>query len=107
MQHFVDKARGHHKRQQYHDAIRCFDKAIARAPSARLFDERADCYARLGQYDTALKDAKASIQHASTDPVGYLRAGGLLLKMKKKDVALEVMSYGLKRVQHSGKLYEV
>lgn len=107
MQQYLDRARLNVKRVEYKAAIDFYDKVIARAPTAQYYNERSQCHLQLFDLEAALKDAKAMIKLANNDPLGYLRAGDLLLKMGKDGVALDVMSHGLKRVKHAGKSYEV
>jgi len=54
----------------------------------------------------ALRHAKRAIQDAKNNPAGYTRAGEVLIRMKKPNVALEVYTHGLKHVKHVGKGYE-
>ena len=107
MNNFQDQGRGAYKRGDYKKAIELFDRAIGRAPSVQLLDNRAACYEKLNELSTALKDAKKAIQLHREDATGYLRAGRLLVKMEKQSVALEIYTHGLKCVKHVGQGYEV
>ena len=73
----------------------------------QLLDNRAACYEKLTELPTALKDAKKAIQLYCEDATGYLRAGKLLIKMEKQNVALEIYTHGLRRIKHVGQGYEV
>ena len=95
------------KRGKKEEAIKCYDRAIGRASSVQLLDERAACYEAKGDLDAALKDAKKAIQLKREDATGYLCAGRVLTKMQKESTALEVYRAGLKAIKHVGKGYEV
>ena len=107
MNNFQDQGRAAYKRGDYKKAIELFDRAIGRAPSVQLLDNRAACYEKLNELSTALKDAKKAIQLHREDATGYLRAGRVLVKMEKQSVALEIYTHGLKCVKHVGHGYEV
>ncbi|GAB1742658.1 hypothetical protein NU219Hw_g8372t2 [Hortaea werneckii] len=96
-----------YRRGEYKTAIGHFDRAIGRAPSVQLLDNRAACYEKLNDLPAALKDAKRAIQLQNEDPTGYLRAGKVLVKMEKQSVALEIYAHGLKKVKHIGQGYEL
>ncbi|RMY49979.1 hypothetical protein D0865_07176 [Hortaea werneckii] len=96
-----------YRRGDYKTAIGHFDRAIGRAPSVQLLDNRAACYEKLNDLPAALKDAKRAIQFQNEDPTGYLRAGKVLVKMEKQSVALEIYAHGLKKVKHIGQGYEL
>ena len=96
-----------YRRGDYKTAIGHFDRAIGRAPSVQLLDNRAACHEKLNDLPAALKDAKRAIQFQNEDPTGYLRAGKVLVKMEKQSVALEIYAHGLKKVKHIGQGYEV
>ncbi|RMY31425.1 hypothetical protein D0866_07303 [Hortaea werneckii] len=96
-----------YRRGDYKTAIGHFDRAIGRAPSVQLLDNRAACYEKLNDLPAALKDAKKAIQFQNEDPTGYLRAGKVLVKMGKQSVALEIYAHGLKKVKHIGQGYEL
>jgi F-box/TPR repeat protein Pof3 len=107
MSHFQEQARSAYKRKEYGKALSLFDRAIGRAPSVQLYDNRAACHERLGDLESALKDAKKAIQLSKDDPTGFLRAGRVLSRMQKRETALEIYAYGLKNVKHVGQGYEV
>lgn len=96
-----------YQRKDYSKAIEFFDRAISRAPSVQLLDNRAACYEKINDFRAALKDAKRAIQLQPEDPTGYLRAGKVLVKMGKQSVALEIYNRGLSCVKHVGQGYEV
>ncbi|KAI7494835.1 hypothetical protein KC357_g661 [Hortaea werneckii] len=96
-----------YRRGDYKTAIGHFDRAIGRAPSVQLLDNRAACHEKLNDLPAALKDAKRAIQFQNEDPTGYLRAGKVLVKMDKQSVALEIYAHGLKKVKHIGQGYEL
>lgn len=101
------QGRACYKRGDYKQALAHFDRAIGRAASVQLLDNRSACHEKLGDLPNALKDAKAAIQTHREDPTGYLRAGRILVKMAKEPVALEIYSHGLRSVKHVGQGYEV
>ncbi|KAI7316116.1 hypothetical protein KC315_g10886 [Hortaea werneckii] len=96
-----------YRRGDYKTAIGHFDRAIGRATSVQLLDNRAACHEKLNDLPAALKDAKRAIQFQNEDPTGYLRAGKVLVKMDKQSVALEIYAHGLKKVKHIGQGYEL
>ena len=107
MNNLQEKGRACYKRGEYKQAIEFFDRAIGQAASVQLLDNRASCYEKLNDLQTALKDAKKAIQLHREDATGYLRAGKILTKMEKDHVALEIYTHGLKCVKHVGQGYEV
>ena len=107
MNNLQEQGRALYKRGEYQKAIGVFDRAIGRASSVQLLDNRAACYEKLGELSTALKDAKTAIQLHREDATGYLRAGKVLVKMGKENVALEICTHGLKHIKHVGQGYEV
>ena len=107
MNHHQEQGRAAYKRKDYTKALSHFDRAIGQTPSVQLLDNRAVCYERLDDLQAALKDAKKAIQLGKADPTGYLRAGRILQKMGKMNVALEIYSYGLKCVKAIGQGYDV
>ena len=107
MNNLQEQGRAHYKRGEYQEAISFFDRAIGRAPSVQLLDNRAACYEKLNDLSAASKDAKKAIQLHREDATGYLRAGKVLVKMEKQSVALEIYTHGLKCIKHVGQGYEV
>ena len=107
MNNLQEQGRALYKQGEYQKAIRFFDRAIGRAPSVKLLDNRAACFEKLGELSTALKDAKKAINLHREDATGYLRAGKILAKMDKESVALEIYAHGLKSIKHVGHGYEV
>lgn len=106
-EHLQRDARACYKRKDYKRALELFNRAVGRAASVQLLDNRAACYEKLDDLPAALKDAKKAIQLQREDPTGYLRAGKILVKMEKQSVALEIYTHGLKAVKHIGQGYEV
>ena len=107
MNSLQDQGRASYRRGEYKQAISFFDRAIGHGSSAQLLDNRAACYERLGDLQSALKDAKKSIQLGREDATGYLRAGKVLMKMEKETVALEIYGHGLRCIKHVGQGHEV
>ncbi|KAK5109752.1 hypothetical protein LTR62_006592 [Meristemomyces frigidus] len=106
-EHLRREGRACYKRGEYSQALDAFTRALGRAPSVSLLDNRAACYEKLNDLPAALKDAKKAIQLSKEDPTGYLRAGKLLVKMEKSSVALEIYTHGLRNVKHTGQGYEL
>lgn len=100
------QARNAYKAKDYENALKLFDRAIGRAPSVQLYDNRAACNVRLNDLPAALKDAKHAIHLGREDATGYLRAGSVLSKMDKPAVALSIYAHGLKCVRPVGAGYE-
>uniref|UniRef100_A0A2D3UST5 F-box domain-containing protein n=1 Tax=Ramularia collo-cygni TaxID=112498 RepID=A0A2D3UST5_9PEZI len=100
------QARNAYKAKEYDVALTLFNRAIGRAPSVQLYDNRAACNVRLNDLPAALKDAKHAIHLGREDATGYLRAGSVLSKMEKPEVALSIYAHGLKCVRHIGAGYE-
>ncbi|KAL9092534.1 MAG: hypothetical protein Q9165_004338 [Trypethelium subeluteriae] len=88
---------------QYSEALDSFTKAITRCPMPRasLFDNRAATYEKLGELQSALRDAQTTIRRHRKDVTGYLRAGKVLQKMEKPELALDIYRYGLGKVSIS------
>ena len=107
MNRLQEQGRVLYKRGEYQKAIEVFDRVIGNAASVQLLDNRAACYEKLGELSSALKDAKKAIQLHREDATGYLRAGKVLVKMEKENVALEILTHGLKCIKHIGQGYEV
>ncbi|KAE8377462.1 hypothetical protein BDV26DRAFT_213719 [Aspergillus bertholletiae] len=61
-----------------------------------ILDNRAATYAKLGQYDRALKDTRQMIKKDKQDERGYLRCAKCLLLDGKSEKALELYAYALK-----------
>lgn len=100
------QARNAYKAKEYDAALTLFNRAIGRAPSVQLYDNRAACNVRLNDLPAALKDAKHAIHLGREDATGYLRAGSVLAKMEKPAVALSIYAHGLKCVRPIGAGYE-
>ena len=107
MNNLQEQGRDLYRVGEYQKAISFFDRAIGKAPSVKLLDNRAACYEKLGELSTALKDAKKAINLRREDATGYLRAGRILVRMDKESVALEIYTHGLKCIKHVGQGYEV
>ena len=107
MQKLQEQGRIRYKRGEYKQAIDFFDRAIGRATSVQLLDNRAACYEKLNDLSSALNNAKKAIHLQREDATGYLRAGKILVKMEKQSVALEIYTHGLKSIKHVGQGFEV
>lgn len=104
---YHELGRSAYKRKDFEQALQYFNRAFARGESAKLLDNRAACHERLGDLPAALKDAKRTINSYKLDPTGYLRAGRILVKMDKRNVALDIYAYGLKTVKPEGDGFKV
>ena len=107
MDEHLELGRCCYKRGEFIEAAEAFGRAIIRAPSVQLYDNRAACREKLNDLPNALKDAQAAIQLQRVDPRGYLRAGEILVKMHKERNALDVYRLALQIIKHVGKGYEV
>ncbi|KAL1304298.1 hypothetical protein AAFC00_000702 [Neodothiora populina] len=94
-----ERGRVLYRRKEYFQALVCFTEAITSepTPSASLLDNRAATYDKLNDITPALKDAKSAIRLYEKDPTGYLRAGHLLEKSGKIEVALGIYKYGINK----------
>lgn len=88
-----------YRRKDYNAAIEQFTIAIESHadPSASLLDNRAAAYEKLDDVQSALKDARTTIRLHEQDASGYLRAGKILQKMEKYQVALEIYKRGIRK----------
>lgn len=88
-----------YRRKEYAKALELFNEAITSEPNltVSLLDNRAATYEKLDDTTSALKDAKSAIRLHEKDPTGYLRAGKLLEKAGKPDVALSIYKHGIKK----------
>ncbi|KAL2003061.1 hypothetical protein VTN02DRAFT_5139 [Thermoascus thermophilus] len=87
-----------YRRGDFKSALESFSQALKRRPAdpVGILDNRAATYCKLGNLDSALRDAKQMIKTDRCDERGYLRSAKILLLSKKPDKALEMYSYGLK-----------
>ena len=91
----------------YAKALELFRRAVKQGdPSATLLDHLAATHEKLKDLDAALQAAKKTIQTWTVDPIGYLRAGRILVKMGKKSTALDIYNHALKKVKPVGMGYE-
>lgn len=88
-----------YKRKEYAKALELFNEAITSEPNltVSLLDHRSATHEKLGDITSALKDAKNVIRLDEKDPTGYLRAGSLLHKADKNDIALGIYKHGIKK----------
>lgn len=94
------------KRGEFEKALQYFDRALGRHQTVKLYDYRAATRDKLNDLPAALQDAKKAIHAGDGDPTGYIRAGDILVKMKKPTVALDIYAHGVRKVQHVGQGYE-
>lgn len=88
-----------YRRKDFTKALDLFNQAISQetSPSPTLLDNRAATYEKLEDIKSALKDARTAIKIYERDVTGYLRAGKLLQKMEKPELALGIYKYGIKK----------
>jgi len=78
-------------------AIKEFTDAIALDPTDHVFySNRSGCYAQLGDYETALKDAQKCVETKPDWPKGYSRTGLALYQLRKYEEAKTEYEKGLK-----------
>lgn len=88
-----------YRRKDYAKALELFNQAISQEtnPSPTLLDNRAATFEKLDDLKSALKDARTTIKLHERDVTGYLRAGKLLQKMEKPEIALGIYNHGIKK----------
>ncbi|CEG81427.1 hypothetical protein RMATCC62417_15636 [Rhizopus microsporus] len=96
------------KQSKFDEAAALFTRALTLEPDhATILDCRSACYEKLGDYPSALADAKKTIHAAPADARGYLRAGKLLSLQKKYKAAIKIYATALERVKPDDKRYSV
>lgn len=87
-----------YKRKEYAKALEQFTEAINSSSNltVSLLDNRAATHEKLEDITSALKDAKSTIRVGEKNPTGYLRAGRLLQKAGKHDIALGIYKRAIK-----------
>lgn len=91
---------------KYTDAIKHFSDAIAiNSTNITLFDCRAACYEKLGQWSDAHRDAMTMIKTSPAQSNGYLRAGKLFSIQKRYSNALAIYNRALKTVPETDSRY--
>ena len=90
-------AQAQYKRKEFKQALSTLNNALEdeNIPSASLLDNRAAVHEKLDDLISALKDSRTTIKLHERDVTGYLRAGKLLQKMDKHQVALEIYKRGI------------
>jgi F-box/TPR repeat protein Pof3 len=99
--------RRYYKLKQFQKALDTFNDGIDASPTISLYDHRAACYDKLGDYNAAVKDGRAMIKLDKQDVRGYLRTASLLEKMDKPETALGIYKYGMKNVPVEDKNFRV
>merc|ERR1712228_527437 len=83
--------------QDWKKAIEEFTNAIALDPTDHVFySNRSGCHANLGDYETALKDARTCVEKKPDWAKGYSRVGLALYQMGKYYEAKDEYEKGLK-----------
>ncbi|KAJ4316714.1 hypothetical protein N0V94_005327 [Neodidymelliopsis sp. IMI 364377] len=90
--------RRYYRLKQFQKALETFNNGIDASPTTSLYDHRAACYDKLGDYNAAVKDGRAMIKLDKQDARGYLRTASVLEKMDKPETALGIYKYGMKNV---------
>lgn len=95
--------------KQYDKALDTFTQAIdARSPpDVSLYDYRAATWEKLEKLEEALRDARQMIRLQKAEVRGYLRAGKILQKLHKPEVALGIYQYGIRNVPASNGNYDL
>lgn len=88
-----------YRRKDYQLALEHANKAInaEKQPSLSSLDIRAAVFEKILDHQSALKDARTIIKLYGNDATGYLRAGKVLQKMDKPDVALQIYERGISK----------
>jgi F-box/TPR repeat protein Pof3 len=95
---YQELGRRYYKLKQFEKALETFNNAIDACPTLGLYDHRAACYDKLGDYKAAVEDGRAMIKLEKQDVRGYLRTASVLEKMELPDRALGIYKYGMKHV---------
>ncbi|KAK6522548.1 hypothetical protein TWF281_001989 [Arthrobotrys megalospora] len=87
----------------YNAAIEKLTEAINMQPPILmgLLDTRAALYDKTEKLKLALKDAKTMMGHEKANPKGYLRAGKVLHRLDKADLAIDIYKLGIKHAEPS------
>ncbi|KAK6340429.1 hypothetical protein TWF730_002186 [Orbilia blumenaviensis] len=91
------------RKGNYGVAIEKLTEAIDMRPPILigLLDTRAALYDKTEKLKLALKDAKTMMGHEKANPKGYLRAGKVLHRLDKADLAIEIYKLGIKHAEPS------
>ncbi|KAK6496593.1 hypothetical protein TWF481_001590 [Arthrobotrys musiformis] len=91
------------RKGNYNVAIEKLSEAIDMQPPILmgLLDTRAALYDKTEKLKLALKDAKTMMGHEKANPKGYLRAGKVLHRLDKADLAIEIYKLGIKHAEPS------
>jgi stress-induced-phosphoprotein 1 len=84
------------KAGNYEKAISFFTKSIELGGDHVLYSNRSACYAGLGKWDEALKDAESCIEKSPTWAKGFGRKGAALHGQGRFDKAIAAYEEGLK-----------
>ena len=104
---YQELGRRYYKLKQFNKALEIFNNAIDASATLSLYDHRAACYDKLGDYNAAVKDGRAMIKLDKQDVRGYLRTANVLEKMKKPETALGIYKYGMKNILVDNKNFKV
>ncbi|KAF3162813.1 hypothetical protein TWF225_011591 [Orbilia oligospora] len=91
------------RKRNFNGAIDKLTEAINMQPPILmgLLDTRAALYDKTEKLKLALKDAKTMMGQEKANPKGYLRAGKVLHRLDKADLAIEVYKLGIKHAEPS------
>ncbi|KAF2196128.1 hypothetical protein GQ43DRAFT_476603 [Delitschia confertaspora ATCC 74209] len=89
-----------YKQKEYQKAIEAFTDGIESSDKTNieLLESRALIYAKLKDFNNALKDGRAMIKASLSSSRGYLRTGQILQMQEKWGPAVDLYRYALKRV---------
>ncbi|KAF3160350.1 hypothetical protein TWF788_003184 [Orbilia oligospora] len=91
------------RKRNFNGAIDKLTEAINMQPPILmgLLDTRSALYDKTEKLKLALKDAKTMMGQEKANPKGYLRAGKVLHRLDKADLAIEVYKLGIKHAEPS------
>jgi len=83
---------------QYPDALKYYTEAIKRNPTdAKLYSNRAACYAKLMEFNMAIRDSDECIKLDPSFVKGYLRKGASLMAIKEFSRASDCYQKAMER----------
>lgn len=87
---YYNRGSAHIAKNEYDQAIACFDKAIEIEPSfAQAYCNRGTAYYEKGQYDRAISDFDKAIEIESNFAAAYYNRAGAHFQKKEYDKALQ------------------